>query len=213
MNMTLRLAAALLLLPAVAAAVEPQPPNVLVILADDLGFGRFPLLIGGGNLEAGERATRDGFEAAVGMFEGDGDGVAVDFGACGQRTADRGDVFAIDVAERPEGEALADVLLVLRMNILRIPEVDGDGHAGLGQRERLQHGFTHAGPTFAGRGEVGELRPREGHFVLPKRAPARDELRELLVVEAGIAVGIAFALIPKHATQRVRHEIDHFAIE
>ena len=38
MNSMLRLAIALLLLPAVAAAAEPRRPNVLVILADDLGF-------------------------------------------------------------------------------------------------------------------------------------------------------------------------------
>ena len=38
MNVTLRLATALLLLPAVVSAAEPRRPNVLVILADDLGF-------------------------------------------------------------------------------------------------------------------------------------------------------------------------------
>jgi arylsulfatase len=38
MNMMLRFAAAVLLLPAVAFAAEPRRPNVLVILADDLGF-------------------------------------------------------------------------------------------------------------------------------------------------------------------------------
>jgi hypothetical protein len=51
----------------------------------------------------------------------------------GQRAADGGDVFAIDGAERPVGKPLADILLVLRMDVLRIAEVDGDGHAGLGQ--------------------------------------------------------------------------------
>ena len=38
MNVMLRLLTAALLLPAVAAAADPSRPNVLVILADDLGF-------------------------------------------------------------------------------------------------------------------------------------------------------------------------------
>ena len=69
-------------------------------LADDLGFGGLPLLIGSGNLEAGERAAGDGFEAAIGVMEGNGDRMAVDGGASRQRAADGGDVFAIDGAER-----------------------------------------------------------------------------------------------------------------
>jgi arylsulfatase A-like enzyme len=39
MNVTLRLAAALLLLPAVVSAVEPQPRNVVIVFCDDLGYG------------------------------------------------------------------------------------------------------------------------------------------------------------------------------
>ena len=149
------------------------------------------------------------------MLQRDTDRGAFHLMGGGQGAADRGHLAVIDRGEGPVREALADVLLVLRVDVLGVADVDRDRHARLRQSEDFHHGFAHAGPAFGLRiAVVGQLHPGEGDFVLPEGPPARDELRQLLDVELGRlgAVCVAFALIPEHAAERVRSEVDDLAV-
>src|ERR1039458_918071 len=60
------------------------------------------------------------------------------------------DLLAILVCQRAQGQALTHGLLVLRVNVVRVARVDGDGQAGVGhagRRERLR--LARLGPLIS----------------------------------------------------------------
>src|SRR6478735_7895944 len=98
------------------------------------------------------------------MGEADRDGVAFPFVADWERPRG-GNRFSVHVTQRPYGQSLADILLVLGMNVLLLANVDSDRHAGLRNGERLEHGFADQWPVAAGAAEIRQLNPGDGEVV------------------------------------------------
>ena len=151
------------------------------------------------------------------MSEGDADFAVFDFhgiiygaGVC--------DIFAVNEVLGGEGEALADLPFPGGMDVSRITEVDGDGHGGIGKRERGALSFARFGPVGVAGGVHGALVARqlhevEGEVAAPEGAPIADEAGEEVAILDG-AVGVAFALIPEGAADGEGGEGEnHAAVE
>ena len=107
------------------------------LIAIDLCDSGFPLVVGTGDLEALHCSAVPGLQSTVGMLEGDCHRVTADGGIGGKRAANGGNFLAVNRAERPERETATDFLFVLRMDVLGVTDVDGNGYAGLRYLQRL----------------------------------------------------------------------------
>ena len=112
---------------------------------------------------ADHEAGADGVEGEAGFVSLDGHGT--EDGAAGDQIA-----LAVLVFEGEEGEALADVELVLRVDVGGFAEVDGDGEVRVGNGQAAGLGFAHDGPGiaagggFVGGAIAGELDDVEGEL-------------------------------------------------
>ena len=123
------------------------------------------------------------------------------------------------LAEGREGEALADVFLVLGVNVLFFADVDDHGHAGSGIGQHgLKLRFAQLGPVGVNGLRrfghvVGQLHHVEGEVDAEFLAPMVDHRGHLLAIELGVA-GVGFALIPDRAGDAVGDEGgDHAVVE
>ena len=132
------------------------------------------------------------------------------------------DVLAVGGSQRPQGQALAHVLLVLGMDVFGLADVHGDRHAGVLQGQRLEHLLADGDPA-AGLGglllriaEVGELDPEEREVPLaPRAAPVGDHRPKLQTVKARVVMaGVALALVPDRAADGAGYQWgDHAVVE
>jgi len=104
------------------------------------------------------------------------------------------------------------------MDIAGFAQFDGDGHAGVGHLEGLEHLLANPGPTalgrlFLGSHEIGQLHPGEGELVAPVGPPVADHGGQLQAV--GLSpTGIGFALIPDGAPNGIGTKRgDHAVVE
>ncbi len=120
--------------------------------------------------------------------------------------------------EREQGEPLADVLLVARVDVLLLADVDRYGHAGVRQGKRARLGLAHGCETAVRglrlrqvvRSELDEV---EGEIAAtPVFAPVLDQrLLQRRIKLAGSDIGLA--LIPDRAAQAVGNEGSDHPIE
>ena len=109
-------------------------------------------------------------------------------------------VVSVVLGQGPEGEALADVLLVGRVDVVHRGDVRGHGHTGMGNLERFQLGLPDPGqglgiPVAVVEGrELNEVEGKVGLF--PYAPPSRDEGLHLLMIEHAFPV-VGFPLVPK----------------
>lgn len=142
--------------------------------------------------------------------------VSIGRGMVGRSTVD--DVLAIVFSERETGEAMVDGLFVARVDIGGIPDIEGEGLAGVRERKRLRLGFAEEGPFgavgVATGAPIGELHPVEREVgVLELGAPGIDHAGEDFAVGFGL-VGVGLALIPDGAAEGVGGEGgDHGVVE
>src|SRR5688572_4158722 len=91
-------------------------------------------------------------------------------------------LFPEQLVTRMQREPAADILFVLRMNILRITDIDRHRHTGLRQRERLRLRFTQVRPVVsfapAATLEIRELHEIKRQRLAEVRAPLLDQARE-----------------------------------
>ena len=59
------------------------------------------------------------------------------------------EVLAVDEVAGAEGEAGGDGLLVRRMDVVACADVEGDGHGGVGDGERLALRVADGAPVFS----------------------------------------------------------------
>src|ERR1051325_5131286 len=176
--------------------------------------GWLPLSVLAGDDEALELAIlRD--EAAIGVGETEHDFAATNLAASWQRARSGRNLFPVNPAKCPESKTAADFLFVLGMDVLRLADVDVDAHAGLGQRERLEHRLAYQRPVARGAAvEVRQLRPGERKLVTPARAPVGHEQRELGVINHCLRRrAVRLALIPERAADGVWDERRDLAVE
>ena len=180
----------------------------------DVGVGAEEDAVGASDFKAFEGAV---FRVkACGVFEPEVHGTLVWVGEAKEWAGGR-DVFVVGDVPCQEGEALAYGLLVGGVDVVLVADVDGDGHAGVGEREGFALGVAEFAPAFfGGAGEGGDLDEEKGEVALgPMLAPVLDHCGEEFVVEAGgIEGGVGFALVPDDALDRERSEGgDHGVVE
>ena len=127
--------------------------------------------------------------------------------------------LVVRAVEGYQTEPTGHLLLVHRVDVAGIAEVDGHGHAGLGKHKRIGLSLTQSCPLRvglhqAGLKPAGELHEVEGEFLLsPVLAPCGDHVAEQRPVLLG-APHVGATLIPQHAAQRHAVErIDHGVVE
>ena len=153
------------------------------------------IAVGAGDLKAGEIGAL-GSQPAAEVIEEDAHGGSIWAGQSEGRTGVLNVLMEGDGAGG-KSEAAADLLLVLGMDVRRVADVDGDGHAGVLEGEGAALCLTQVCPLGAG-GEVGELHIEEREVAhLPASAPILNHGgEELLIVEGAVFAGVALALVP-----------------
>ena len=166
-------------------------------------------VVGAGDREADRFVDIEGPPAAIDVLEGEDDLVPLLLHPLVDRAVGRDAGHLVGVGERPAGEPLAHIQLVLRVDVLPLADVDDHCLAGVRQglhRHRLR--FTQLGPGALARlgllgVEVGQLHPVEGEVAhAPLLAPRLDHEGEEGAVLVG-AAGVRFPLIPDRATDAV----------
>ena len=168
-------------------------------------------IVPGGDLERRERPAVAGLEPRADVVEEHANPAPLDLHRLEER-AEVHDVLAVVLGERPEGQALADVLLVAGMDVIRAADVGQDGHARVGDAHGGRLRLPEQGEDV-GAGAVAErrnLRPVEREFLLaPDLAPALDERPRLVVVEHPFG-HVRLALVPDGAAGGERDDgVDH----
>jgi hypothetical protein len=169
-------------------------------------------------LDGREALLSSEHEPAVRVVELDGD-LAVFHAARAEDRAGGRAAASVSLCERPAREPLADILLVARVDVARLADIDRHGHAEPGQGGRLDLLLAEFGPAVAHRGVVriarlvvGELHEVEWKLGLPpRRAPAVHQRLHLLEV-ARRGAGVRLALIPKRTADRVGDERGNHAV-
>ncbi len=196
-------------------------------MAVDGGVGPVPLAVVSGDGEAFQSGSfgfrggqaagfGGGDEALIGVVEVDAGGLAFDGELAEEGAADGKVCFPVVSGEGPEGEAFADIGLIGWVDVFGVTDVDGAGHACVGDLEALALDVADGAPFPAGWIRIGflpcgELDEVEGHFrVLEPRAPCGDHGGFLFEVEAG--VGIVFALVPEDAVEAHGNERGDVAV-
>ncbi len=147
------------------------------------------VVVGAGDLE-GVNGLAVGCES-LGVREPDAQGggaVGLEFGGgFAEERRGVGQVgFAIDHVAGGEGEAVADGLLVGRVDVVGVADVEGDGHGGIGDGEGAALGIADAAPVFLRRIEAGNLDEEERQIPLGEvHAPVANERREERVSNRG----------------------------
>ena len=59
------------------------------------------------------------------------------------------DVFAISESTRCKSEAMANILLIGRMHVVGIADIDGNGHSSIGNRQGSALSLADYSPIFA----------------------------------------------------------------
>ncbi len=124
--------------------------------------------------------------------------------------------FGIDDVAGGEREAVADGLLVGRMDVVGRADVEGDGHGGIGELEGSALRIADAAPVLGRRIEAGNLHEKEGEIALRElHPPVADEgCEERVVIRGAVVRGVGFALIPDEAANGHRDEgRDHAVVE
>ncbi len=192
------------------------------LISLDAGFGPVPGVSFTEDLEVLEGAAVAGLQTAADVVEVDADGVSLDGGGFVEGAAEDGGVAVVVLGEGPEGEAAADFLLVLGVDVVLLADVVGDDEAAAGEGEGGEVlGFLelHPGVVLAGLGGgglavsvAGELDDVEGKLAVPAGAPVVDHGgEELLVLEGAALIGLA--LVPDGAFDGVGDEGGDHAVE
>ena len=118
------------------------------------------------------------------MLVVDGGGISLDRHLLEGRAGDYDILFAINITQGPTGEALANILLVLRVDVSRVTDIDGRGNPRVWQLLNTILGYTYAGKAVTSFGVVSVLvELRQLHHIevkgevcrlLPDLTPALD---------------------------------------
>ena len=185
-------------------------------LAVDPALGLRPVAVGIGDLQPGRGLVVAGDEPAVRMGEGHAHGVALGFCRAEHGAGILQIGPAVGLGEGHEGQAVPHLLLLAGMDVGQVADVEGDGHAGVGDGEAL--GLPHPDLGQLG-GLVAIAVRRQLHEVerevplAPEVAPAPDQ--GLLLLEVELAVhAVGFALVPDGAADGEGDEgVDHAVVE
>ena len=101
-------------------------------VAINLCIGPDELSVGPGDCKTFQLLTAGSDEAAGDMIEAQGDSAALDLHRLLQRSR-IDDILFVGLRQSPQGQALADILFVLRVNVLGLTYVDDRRHPGIGQ--------------------------------------------------------------------------------
>ena len=138
-------------------------------------------------------------------IESDADLFAFNLHLFEERTAIDQILFAIVLSQSPKGEPLADIPLVLGMDIPRLPnigKIHGHRDASVRDGEGLELRHANLRPAIATRGIISrgkssrQLDKVKGKVAFtPSRPPAPDQGAQLQVISFAL-IAIGFALIP-----------------
>ena len=119
-----------------------------------LGPDELPVVAGDGKLLSGPSLATRPPPVVIELHDGSG---RFRLGAFAKHGPQDSAGLAVGSGQREAGEALADVVLVARVDVLFIAEVEGHGHAGVGQWQGTspgprasRRGWPPAGSGFAG---------------------------------------------------------------
>ncbi len=124
------------------------------------------------------------------------------------------DVLAVDHAACGEGETSADGLLFGGMDVVRVADVERNGHGGAVDVEGAALCVADESPILTGRVEAGDLDVKEGKIALLEVcAPILYECgEERAVVRCATLAAVGFSLIPEKALDGFSGERSDHAI-
>src|ERR1035438_7957186 len=172
--------------------------------AIDNGVGGNEPVVGAGHHET-LQGPAPGFEAAGGVVEPQADGARF----CGARAHQWTRVFdLLAKGHRPGGQrqALAHVLLVGGMDVVRVADIDSNGHSGLGDAQRLELRLAEFGPHGGGRSLIiGDLHEQEREVAHSPSAPPVDDhgFEHGRIQGRADSRGVALSLIPDDSADGV----------
>ena len=140
-----------------------------------------------------------------------------DFQRAERRTA-VSDILSVRLRQRVERQTQAHILLIARMNVYRVANVDRDGHAGIRQRSGAALSIAQTGPVAFGErigvAVVGQLDEVKGKVALfPVFAPVANHAGKENGVASGV-IGVRFALVPDCAANREGNQgADHAVVK
>src|SRR4051794_32632963 len=138
-------------------------------------------MIFAGNLEAGGRAAF--CRESGGVIKPDPYAVFIEAGLAEER-AGALDAFAVGQGARCQCQTCTNALFISRVYIVRVADVNGNGHAGIYEGKRAPLGFSDDGPLFVvARFEVGKLDKEKWEVAFaPVRTPVANERGEKLCI-------------------------------